>query len=552
MNNLSKDIINRLIPDNLPSVDEIIAKYPKRNLKEGAMVTRIAPSPTWFVHIWGIFNAMLDERFAHESWGVFFMRLEDTDSKREIEWASKLLIDAFKKYDSMYDEWLDENFNDIWNYWPYQQSKRWDIYKVFIKDFLERWLAYPAFETQEELDEMRKTQEACKARPGYYWEWAKSRYLSEDEIRQKLDTNTPFVIRFRSPWNMFKKIKFQDLLKWDIEMSENDIDIVILKWDGLPTYHLAHIVDDHLMQTTHVIRWDEWLASTPLHIQLFETVGWNPPCYAHIAPIQKIDNWNKRKLSKRKDPEANMSYYEEEWYPKDSILEYLLNLANSDFEDWRKANINADLKEFKITFEKLKSHSGWALFDFVKLDSVSRDVISRYSPEKIYDEVLKWSEIYDKELFELLSENKDYSIKIFSIERIWDKVRKDIAKWSQIKDNFIYYFDDKFNLSFDDKLSILNISKDDVTNIINNYIETFDFNDDKDMWFAKVKWICNKVWFAENMKDYKNNPENYKWSLADVAGTLRVFITGKLQSPDLYSIIQVIWEESMKRRLNFN
>lgn len=543
-------MIDILFPNKLEAPAEILARYPKRNLPEGAMVTRIAPSPTGFMHIGTLYTAMVSERFAHQTAGVFMLRTEDTDKKREVEGAGELVVEALDYYGIRVDEGQDLSWKEIGNYGPYKQSNRQEIYASFVKDLVEKWLAYPCFCSSEELEEIRKTQEEYSQRPGYYGQWAKWRNATSEDIQTELDKKTPFVIRLRSTWNYNKKIKYQDLLKWTIETSENDMDIVIMKADWLPTYHFAHVVDDYLMGTTDVIRWDEWLASTPLHIQMFATMGWLAPRYGHLAPIQKLDNGNKRKLSKRKDPEASMTYYDENGYTKESILEYLTNLANSDFEDWRKANLDAPITDFKISFERL-GNSSWALFDFVKLDNISKEIISRMTSEEIYTRSLVWAEKFDTALASLMKNNKDKFIQIFSIERNGEKTRKDIGKWSDVKWETEYFFDEWY--SFDKsslKETYPNLSESDISNILNWFKETYDSADSKEIWFEKVKALCDSIWFASNIKEYKKAPENFKGSIVEVTTILRLFLTGKTKTPDMYYIMQVLWKEKIFERLS--
>ena len=408
-----KDLANLIFP-NAKDISYYEEKYPARNLPEGAIVTRFAPSPTGFVHIGGLYQALVARTAAKKTNGVFFLRIEDTDQKREIENGVTGIVNSLRDFDMSPDEGQIAENEEIGNYGPYKQSNRKEIYEAYAKYMISIGKAYPCFATAEELDEMRKKQEAAKVRPGYYGVWAKYRNLPIDEAVEKIKAGIPYIVRFRSPGREDRKIKHKDVIKGNVDFPENDQDIVIIKADGLPTYHFAHLVDDHLMHTTHVIRSDEWLSSVPLHLQLFQEIGFKAPKYCHIAPIMKNDNGNKRKLSKRKDKEAAVSYYDEQGIPSLAVKEYLLNIANSNFENWRKQNKNADISEFDFQLNKM-SVSG-ALFDMVKLLDVSKIVISKYSAKEVYENAIKWANKYDKELFELLQKNKEYSLKVLGIE----------------------------------------------------------------------------------------------------------------------------------------
>ena len=390
-----KELADMIFPD-AKEISYYEEKYPERNLPEGAIVTRFAPSPTGFVHIGGLYQALVAKTVAKQTKGVFFLRVEDTDQKREVENGVSGIIESLKSFDMSPDEGMISDNEEIGNYGPYRQSLRKEIYQSYAKYMLEQGKAYPCFATPEELEEMRAKQEAAKVRTGYYGVWAKYRNLSVEEAAEKIKNGEPYIIRFKSPGREDRKIKHKDVIKGNVDFPENDQDVVIIKADGLPTYHFAHLVDDHLMRTTHVIRSDEWLSSVPLHLQLFQEMGFKPPKYAHISPIMKNDNGNKRKLSKRKDPEAAVSYYDEIGVPSLAIKEYLLNIANSTFENWRRQNKDKSIDEFDFKLNKM-SVSG-ALFDMVKLQDVSKIVISKFSAEEVYENGLKWAEKYDEEL----------------------------------------------------------------------------------------------------------------------------------------------------------
>ena len=543
-----KELANLIFP-NVKDSSYYEEKYPERNLKEGAMVVRFAPSPTGFVHIGGIFTSVICSKVAKQTDGVFILRIEDTDQKREVENGVTGIIDALKKFDLKPDEGMIDETNSFGDYGPYKQSQRKEIYQSFAKKLIEEKKAYPCFCKQEDLDNMRKKQEDAKLRPGYYGAWATCRNLGLDEIERRIKNGEEYIIRFKSPGNPEKKIKHHDVIKGNIDFPENDQDIVIIKSDGLPTYHFAHVVDDHLMRTTHVIRGDEWLSSLPIHIQLFQALGVKIPKYAHIAPIMKEENGAKRKLSKRKDPEAAVEYYSKEGIPADAAKEYLLNIANSNFEQWRRQNKTASIDEFELQLNKM-SVSG-ALFDMIKLLDISKAVISRYSKEQVYEMADTWAKEYDKELQNLLEENKEYSLKILGIERGNEKPRKDIAKWSDLKDNIEYMYDNRFlNNKIDYVYQNIN-DKEEINKILKEYINfIFDISDDKQSWFNKIKDVAEKFGYAREVKEYKQNPENYKGHVGDVSTVIRIALTGRANTPDMYEIMQVLGKDSVNARLN--
>ena len=540
--------IDKIFPNPLPSIDELEAKYKRRDLAEGAKVTRVAPSPTGFMHIGGIYAALINERLAHQSGGVFFLRIEDTDTKREVDGATEIIYKSLAEYDLIVDEGFDVSGNEIGAYAPYKQSERKEIYQAYIKHMLEIGKAYPCFATQEELETLRKTQEASGARPGYYGRWAKYRDYPVEKIEEKIAEGIPFVIRFKSNGSYNNKIVIQDGLKGKINFPENDLDIVIMKSDGLPTYHFAHVIDDHLMGTTHVIRGDEWISSLPLHIQLFKEMGFKAPKYTHIAPIQKMDGDSRRKLSKRHDPEADIRYYDTVGYPKQAVIEYLLNLVNSNFEDWRRNNQVKSYKEFPVSINKL-SPSG-ALFDFVKLDNISKEIISKMTTDEIYSAVYDWAKKHNSDLYTIMDSHPDYVKAILSIERTGAKnARKDIAKYSDVPSEIDYFFDDKFSISDDMKTEIRNVKN--YRDIVNAYIPMFNENDSKDIWFAKMQQLADKFNFAKSGKDYKANPDSFNGDISTLVKVFRILVTGKTQTPDLSEIQHVMGRDRVLNRLNF-
>ena len=542
-----KDLANLIFPDVKDS-SYYEEKYPERNLKEGAMVVRFAPSPTGFVHIGGIFTSVICSKVAKQTEGVFMLRIEDTDQKREVENGVQGIIDALKKFNLHPDEGMIDENTSFGDYGPYKQSQRKEIYQSFAKKLIAEKKAYPCFCTAEDLDNMRAKQEAAKLRPGYYGEWAACRNLGLDEIERRIKNGDEYIIRFKSPGNPERKIKHHDVIKGNIDFPENDQDIVIIKSDGLPTYHFAHAVDDHLMRTTHVIRGDEWLSSLPVHIQLFQELGFKLPKFAHIAPIMKEEDGAKRKLSKRKDPEAAVEFYSKEGIPSDAAKEYLLNIANSNFEGWRRQNKTASIDEFELSLNKM-SVSG-ALFDMVKLLDISKSVISRYSKEEVYDLAYEWAKEYDSELKDLLEKDKEYTLKVLGIERGNEKPRKDIAKWSTLKENIEYMYDDRF-LNSDVEYMYQNINdKEEIKVLVKDYLENyFSLADDKQTWFNKLKDLAEKHGYAREVKEYKANPDGFKGHVGDVSTVIRVALTGRQNTPDMYEIMEVLGKDSVKARL---
>ena len=518
--------------------------YPKRDLKEGAVVTRFAPSPTGYLHFGGLYAASAEKMAANSSDGVFFLRIEDTDKKREVENGVDAIVNGLNYFGISADEGVTGNNSEKGNYGPYTQSKRAEIYQTFAKDLVKKGLAYPCFCTPEELDEIRNSQENDDVK-GYYGKFAKCRNLTYDEIAEKIAQNKEWTLRLKSNGDINNKIVFTDVIKGKIEMAENVIDVVLLKTDKIPTYHFAHAVDDHLMRTTHVIRGDEWIASVPLHIQLFKTLGFKPVKYAHIAPILKTDGDGKRKLSKRKDPEAAVSYFEEAGYPAESVNEYIATILNSNFEDWRRANKTAPLSDFPFKLKKM-SVSG-ALFDMVKLEDVSKNTISVMSNEKVFELSKKWAEKYSPELLALYEKDNEYAKEVLNIDRNGKKPRKDIAKWSEIKDYISYFYDETFEKNYD--LEDDRLSNEHAFETLEKYKTVVDSNDDKDTWFSKIKDMCADLGCTPNVKEYKANPENFRGHVGDLSTIIRVALTGRKNTPDLHAIIRLLGTEKTVKRI---
>ena len=539
-NNFLADILYPNIK-TLPA--DIEARYPARNLQEGAKVTRFAPSPTGFLHIGNLYGAFTDERLAHTSGGVFYLRIEDTDAKRTVPNGIAIIIETLGKLGVKFDEGAVID-GDNGAYGPYRQSERAEIYQTYAKQLIREGKAYPCFCTEEELASIREQQESQKLTPGYYGEFAVWRDASLEQIQAKLAENAPFVLRFRSEGSIANKMKFRDEIKGEIDVTENDVDHVILKSDGIPTYHFAHAVDDHLMGTTHVIRDESWLSTLPFHIQLFKALGFKMPKYCHTAQVLKLDNGNKRKISKRKDPEAALTYYHSQGYPVAAVREYLMTLLNSNFEEWRLANPDAAIVDFKFTTKKM-SVSG-SLFDLDKLNDVSKNVISRMTANEVYDLTLAWAKENDADFASVLESDKDYAIRILSIGRGGKKPRKDIALWSEVKGYMSFFYDALFNRedSIPDKFN-----KEDICAVLANFKDTYNANADQSEWFNNVKAIAEANGFCPDMKAYKANPELYKGSVADVSMFLRIAVTGRMNSPDLYEVMQILGAERVLGRV---
>lgn len=522
-----------LFPDVTETPEEVEARFPRRELPEGAVVTRMAPSPTGFVHLGNLVQGMISERMAHQSGGVLFLRVEDTDAKREVPGAVEVLIESLKHYNIHFDEGATID-GDNGLYGPYRQRQRAGIYHVFAKKLVLDGKAYPCFCTEEELTAMRETQEANKENFGYYGKYAIWRDRSLEDVKAQLDAGKPWVLRFRSEGSIENQFKFDDLVKGKLTITENDIDNVLLKSDGIPTYHFAHAVDDELMRTTHVVRGDEWLPSLPFHIQLFKALGFKLPKYVHIGPLMKMDGNSKRKLSKRKDPELALTYYKAEGFPVQAMREYLMTVLNSNFEDWRRANPDADIESFKFSPKKL--NPAGSLFDYAKLVDVSKNVISRMGAEEVYALLTQWAQEFDPDFGAKLAADPAYATAILAIGRGGKKPRKDLATWKDARDYMGFFYDEYLETPvFDEKFD-----KATIADVLNRFLESFDMADDSAVWFNKVKAITEAIGFTTDMKAYKADPTAFPGTVADVSTFLRLAVTGKTNSPDLYTVMQIL------------
>lgn len=544
MNNY--DLMAELLLPNIDKKPDFYEElYPARNLSEGARVTRIAPSPTGYLHLGTLFAALVNRITATSTNGVFYTRIEDTDKKREIEGGIEDIIDGLNRFGITIDEGFVSGTEQKGEYGPYQQSQRAEIYQTYVKELIRQGLAYPCFCTAEDLERVRNEQETQKIRTGYHGKWAKHRDITYEEAKALIDEGKPFVVRLKSPGNEDNKIIFEDAVKGKIEMPENDEDFVLLKSDGIPTYHFAHAIDDHLMHTTHVLRGDEWISSVPKHIQLFKILGFKPPKYGHISPIMKLDNGAKRKISKRKDPEAAVHFFAEQGYDSECVIDYLMTIAASDFEDWRRANPDASYKTFKFNLKKM-SVSG-ALFDEVKLIDVSKNRVSKLNSTQVYSKITDWAQEFDKEYFDVLTKNPEYTKSVFAIDRDVPKPRKDIAKWSESREYFSYMFNEFFVPCYE---LPENLNADDAKAFLEKYTAVYSTDDDRQAWFDKIKAIAPQIGFAAETKEYKANPDAYKGHAGDLSTVLRIAVTGRRNTPDLCSIMQVLGKDECLKRIN--
>lgn len=543
----NNDLAELLFPDVTMTIDDLEAKYPARNLPEGAQVTRFAPSPTGFLHTGSLFTSMISYTLAKQSGGVYFFRLEDTDTKRTIEGSGDLLIDQLAQFGIVADEGYTPN-GDNGAYGPYQQSKRRDIYRVVIKQMIKDGSAYPDFCTPEDLDAIRKAQEANKVLPGYYGKYARDRNLTVDERIAKINAGVPWVIRFRSLGDHDRKIKFNDAIRGEIELQDNDTDVVILKSDGLPTYHFAHVVDDHFMRTTVITRGEEWIPSTPIHLGMFKSLGWHAPRYAHIPSIMKLDHGNKRKLSKRKDPEAAVSYFLEQGYEPESLLVYLMSIANSNFEEWTSANKTYDFSKFAFRLKKMSLDG--ALFDQDKLNYFGKEMIAKTPLDKLFADVKSYAEKYDKAFFAHIESDEAYFKKILNIEKDRKNPRKDYAKFADIYPLVKFFYADEYAKIIANPLPFNpSYSKEDIVGVLSDCADKMLFGTDESSWWNGMKDIVSAHGFAVSNKDYIAHPELYKGNVSDGSGVLRVAITGAKDSPNLHEILEILGKEEVLRRI---
>ncbi len=544
----NKDLADLIFPNITKTIEDYEKMYPKRDLPEGAVVTRFAPSPTGFVHIGHIFSSFVANKVAKDTNGVFYLRIEDTDQERKVDGAITNIIRDLNNYNITFDEGMVSETEEKGVYGPYLQSKRKEIYHAFIKHFIEQGMAYPCFCSKDEIDEIRHAQEKRKDRIGYYGRYAKCRKIPIQDAYDKIKDGEEFIIRLKASGDFEKKVVVKDLVRGNISFPENDMDIVIMKKDGLPTYHFAHLVDDYLMRTTHVIRSDEWVSSLPVHVQLFSMLGVKPPKYAHLSPIMKEENGVKRKLSKRKDPECAMKFYHEQGLPTEAVKLYLMTLANTNFEQWMDANKDKTIDDFEFSFSKISKSGG--LFDVEKLMNISKNYLSRIKATEFYDMLVKYAKEYDEEFYELITKYKDFTIGLLNIEREQKKPRKDYASFSEVKDLVWYMYDELFD-NVEKNYEFSNISsKDEIINLMNTYIEKYyDENDDQQTWFEKIKDLSEEFGYAREVKEYKEDPDNYKGHVGDVSMVIRVSLTTKSMTPNLYDIMKLFGKERIIKRI---
>ncbi len=536
-------VLADLLFHNVTDTPEMLeARFPARTLPEGAVVTRMAPSPTGFVHLGNLVQGLTAERMAHQSGGILFLRVEDTDAKREVPGAVEVLINTLKHYGISFDEGATID-GDNGGYGPYRQRQRAAIYHVYAKKLVCEGQAYPCFCTEAELSAMRETQEANKETTGYYGKYAMWRDRSMEDIQAQLDAGNPWVLRFRSTGSIENQFKFDDLVKGKLTITENDVDHVLLKSDGIPTYHFAHAVDDHLMRTTHVVRGDEWLPTLPFHIQLFKALNFKLPKYVHIGPLMKMDGTSKRKLSKRKDPELALTFYKAEGFPVAAVYEYIMTILNSNFEDWRRANPDAAPDTFKFSPKKL--NPAGSLFDYAKLTDVSKNVISKMDADTVCSLLTEWAAEFDPGFGEKLAEDPAYAQSILAIGRGGKKPRKDLAVWKDAKEYMGFFYDEYLQAPvFDEKYN-----KAVIVDVLNRFLEKFDIQDDAAAWFDKVKAITNDIGFTTDMKAYKTDPTAFPGTVADVSTFIRLAVTGKTNSPDLYTVMQILGYDRTVQRI---
>ena len=531
-----------LFPNVTDTPESLEERFPLRNAPEGAVITRMAPSPTGFVHLGNLVQGLTSERMAHQSGGVLFLRVEDTDAKREVPGAVEVLIDTLKHYGINFDEGATHT-GDAGLYGPYRQRQRAAIYHVYAKKLVSEGQAYPCFCTEEELAAMREKQEAAKETTGYYGAYAMWRDRSMEDIQAQLAAGNPWVLRFKSTGSIENQFKFDDLVKGKLTITENNVDHVLLKSDGIPTYHFAHAVDDHLMRTTHVVRGDEWLPTLPVHIQLFRALGFKLPKYVHIGPLMKMDGNSKRKLSKRKDPELALTFYKAEGFPVEAVYEYIMTLLNSNYEDWRRANPTAPATDFKFSPKKLNPAGN--LFDYAKLTDVSKNEIAKMDAAKVYALLTAWAKEYDPDFGEKLASDADYATKILAIGRGGKKPRKDLATWKDAKDYMGFFYDEYLEKpAFAEKFSA-----ETVRTALEKFLAVYNYSDDSGVWFDKVKAITEEMGFTTDMKAYKADPDAFPGTVSDISTFIRQAVTGKTNSPDLYTVMQILGYERTVQRI---
>ena len=540
---MNKELADLLFPNIKITVDEIEAKYPARDLKEGSYVTRFGPSPTGFMHVGNLYGAFISSMLAKQTDGIFYLRIEDTDSKREKEGAIDAIINGLKAFDIDYDE----GYGKDGQYGPYLQSERVEIYQAYAKKLVSEGKAYPCFMSEEEIADIRSGQELRKEKIGIYGSYAVDRDLSLDEVKEHLANGDSYVIRLKSPGDSHNEIILHDLIKGDISLPENDIDEVILKKDGIPTYHFAHVIDDHLMHTTHVLRGDEWVPSFPKHLQLNQVLGFKPCKYANIAPLTKKEDGKIRKFSKRKDPEFAVSYYEEAGIPKEGVRLYLATLANTNFEEWYLQNKDKSIEDFKFSFKKMPT--GGTLFDMEKLNNICRTYFSRINAETIYNDALNYYKKYDEVFYDLMVQDKDKLISFLNIERDSKRPRKDIATYKDIKTESAYIFNDLFYKDRNETYKDIDEKID--YDVINKYIEIYQDFDSEDDWYNQIKVLAEEMGYAPSVKMYKEDPTLYKGHIGDVCEMIRHLLTGRVKTPNLYQLLKIIGIDEFKNRVEF-
>ncbi len=538
----SKELANIIFPEINETIEDIKKKYPDRKLKEESNVTRVAPSPTGYFHLGGLYQTLIDKTIANNSNGVFYLRLEDTDTKRKVDDAVELIYDTLNYYNLMPDEYQNKD-NIVGDYGPYVQSKRKKLYHIFAKHLIEIGRAYPCFCSKEKLDETREKQERYKQRTGYYGPYSTCRKLSIDEAYEKIKNGEDYIIRFKSKGNFDEKFRFDDLVKGRLLLPENDEDFIIMKSDNLPTYHFAHLVDDFLMGTTIVVRGEEWIPSIPKHVELFQAFGFKIPKYIHTPNIMKKDEetGKLRKISKRKDPEATMTYYIEHGYPTLAVIESLMTIINTNYEEWHMHNQDKSYLDFEYSPKKMSASGG--LYDLDKLKNISKTVISKMTKEELCDKAYKWACTYSNELKKLIDRDKEYFMSIINIEREQKKPRKDIIKYEDIIDNIWYMYDDLYKnkeKEYDwQKINDL----EEIKRILDLYIKKYIDLSDKETWFNQIKKLTEELGYCSNMKEYKENPDKYKGNIADISTVLRVALTSKAMTPDLYEIMNILGKD---------